>query len=93
MSRFELDLDKLPAPYSVTVTNTGINGSLHVLIGLRSAEDALAYAEHYGVPVESDEQRPLHGHLMRSVSALKTESGLTLFLAGSSIVDPAAVSA
>ena len=91
MSRFELDLDRLPAPYSLTVTDN--RGRLDVLIGLRSAEDALVYAEHYGVPIESDDEHPLRGCVMRSVSAAKVEPGLTLFLAGSSVVDAETVGA
>lgn len=90
MNRFELDLDKLPAPYSVTVNDADGAGGLLVLIGLRSAEDALTYAEHFGAPIEADTERPVGHCVMRSVSATRAEPGVTVFIAGSSLVEPEA---
>lgn len=88
MSRFDLDLEKLPKPHVITVTEAA--GRLQVIIGLESAEDALTYAEALGVPVEANDLRPFGsgGHFaMRSVAASKTSPGVAVYLAGSSVIN------
>jgi hypothetical protein len=86
MSRFDLDLENLPKPHSLTVTESA--GGLQVLIGLDSAEDALAYAKALKCPVEADSTRPIGAgaYLMRSVRASRTSPGVHVFLAGASTV-------
>lgn len=85
---FALDLDDLPKPFKIDIAGRG--GGVCVNISLESAEDALAYAKALGAAIEdiTDDERPMSGHFaMHSVSATKRDPGLTIFLAGSTVVD------